>query len=44
MIVTILGAIGLIGTTIFFTLWLNAERKLAEHNQSTIFEEVKGND
>lgn len=44
MIVTILlGTIGLAGTTLFFVLWIRAEKKLAKHNQSTIFEEVKDN-
>lgn len=44
MITTILlGTIGLAGTTLFFVLWLRAEKKLARLNQSDFFDEVKDN-
>lgn len=42
IILTILGLIFcLVATTIFFVEWLKAERKLAKHNESSIFKEIK---
>lgn len=37
MMVAISSLIGAFGTTLFFLLWLRAERKLAKYDESSIF-------
>lgn len=36
--IILLGTIGIAGTTLFFVLWLRAEKKLAKLDKSDIFE------